>query len=327
MQDFTSYSSGNFFIHFDVATHKIPIEQSIVTEQAVKIITDELNKNIFEGKLKIQIYSFSAIEGSKLKKFGATILVGGGFILGQLSPDITNGIVMGLGDGREVKEYIRDWTAGSKNIASDFILFTKNFFEKDPHSLEGAGLYKEQFYKAYDARNSFYTSAIDNQELKGIGFDNSEKFPISKDQFPYKLTDLRGIKRTIKRRKIHILKVVSSINAQENAEDAWRVKDIKKGSTEYVYMKDTSFYKLYWDNDLKVHTMIAQVKYLIEDDGFGNLKFRDKGKEIEKVFDYDGNSLIPFPSNYQLEPFPLKFQEDSKNILDARTDELQMGMF
>jgi hypothetical protein len=329
MIDYPIIPSADFFIHFDVASHKIPIEQSIITERSVKIIIEELNKNIFGGDLDIQIFVFPDEKGGYLKTFLLGTLLGGSLF--SLAPDVINGIVMGLGDGREIKEYVRDWTIDSKNISNDLITFTKSFLEKDTHSLESSGISKEQFYRAYEAKNEFYRYYEKNSEWQALGFDNSEKFPISRNQFPYRIAEFGSGKKEIIERRIHLLKVVSAIHAPENAEDSWRVKNIAGGPSENVYMKDKKFYKFYWKKDLKIHTLLAQVKYTIEEDEIGNRKFKDKGKEIEEIFEYDNISFSPLPRDYenQMESFPLKLKntnsegfEEEKEISGADQESL-----
>ena len=41
----TQIFSENFFVHFDLEEHKIPISQSIITDKSIKTIIEELNKN------------------------------------------------------------------------------------------------------------------------------------------------------------------------------------------------------------------------------------------------------------------------------------------
>lgn len=305
----------DLFIHFDVENHQIPVEQSIITEDSVKIIIEEFNKIFFNEQLEIKIFVLPEEPGGLFKRFGAVILIGGGFVLGQLAPDIMNGVVMGVGDGREVKEYIRDGV--------------KYFLEKDTVTLENKGFSKEQFHKAYQAKNKFYISAIDNKNLKGLGFDHSDNFSVLPNQFPYRVAMLDGTKKDKIIRQIHSLKVVSTINAKENSADAWRVKNMPKGTTEHVYMKDKNFYDFYWKKDLKVHTLLAQLKYTIEEDELGNMRFKEKGKEIEIVFEYNGISFSPPPSAYQIETFPLQLKEKSINNFEeiSEDDANQMDLF
>lgn len=313
MNNSASISFEDLFIHFDVPNHQIPIEQSIITEEAIKTIAEEFNKVFFNDQLKIQVFVFPDKEGGLFKRFGAGIVISGTFIMGTLAPDLMNGIVMGVGDGREVKEYIRDGI--------------KYFLKEDTITLENKGFSKEKFHKAYQAKNEFYISAIGNKELKGIGFDNSNNFSVLPNQFPHRVAILENGKKEKVIRQIHSLKVVSTINAKENSSDAWRVKNMPKGPAEYVYMKDENFYKFYWEKDLKVHTLLAQVKYTIEVDELGDWQFRNKGKEIEKIFEYNQNKFQAPPENYQITSFPYGFDKNNASNCPEENDNSEQPTF
>ena len=60
MSNSKSISLQDFYIHFDLENnlHEIPIEQSIVTEQALKTIIIQLNEKLFDNKLELQIFVY-----------------------------------------------------------------------------------------------------------------------------------------------------------------------------------------------------------------------------------------------------------------------------
>lgn len=294
---------GDFYVHFDVKDHSIPVEQSIITEDAVKVVFEEFAKVLFGSDVDLQILVLPEVEGSLLKRFKITTMVVGSFVLGQLSPDIMNGIIMGVGDGREAKEYVSD---GTKYLLGS----VRYFFEQDALVLRDQGFAQDKFKRSYIEKNKFYEAAIENKKLNGVGFDNGNSFAVLPERFPYKLANLEDGDEEKVIRKIHRLRIVAPITTKEHQRDAWRVKDWRKGSTEHVYFKDKEFYEYYWEHDLKVHILVAQVKYTFIEDLYGNVRLKDKGKEIEIVFQYDDQKYRDFPQKYKISKFPYKINEN-----------------
>ncbi len=314
----------DLFIHFGVSGHEIPIEQAIITDQSIKIIVEEFSKNLFEGKFNVRILVTPVKEGSQLKKYfiSAVIFMGG------------------LSAQPLVDASLRIFVNG-KNMEENFVIIlsklktsVKDFLEKDTNYLEKSGITKDKFVKAYVAKNNFYKACLDNDEVTSLGFDDSVHFPIKRNDFVNRVTglsksDLEPIE------KFHKLKVVSSIQTKEDENRVWQVKDIKKGEIKGVYIKDENFYDFYWQNSLLIKNFVVKVRYLLEIDENGEIKFQDKGKEIIKVYEYNGKKFADIPANVKMDPFPLEIDKDSGQLLvrkiednkGAEKDEAKVSLF
>jgi type I restriction enzyme M protein len=64
------------------------------------------------------------------------------------------------------------------------------FLQKDTADLEKTGLNKEKFRTAYSAKNRIYEWCLKNEEVKGLGFDTSHDFLLSRADFPRLIADI-----------------------------------------------------------------------------------------------------------------------------------------
>jgi len=296
-----SASIQNFFIHFDLENnqHEIPIDQSITTEQSIKIIIEELNKNLFNGNLEIKVFIYADEPWSLIKKFWAyVILPVWTFILGNMFPDISNWIIMWLWDGREVKEYIRDWTIEIKELVTWF-------FEKESSELEKIWISHLTYYKAFEAKNKFYGACINNKNVKAVWFDKTNDFPVNRNDFLSRISDLSIEKLWLQPiDKYHKLTVISWINTPEDKRLVWQFKDRKVKKKFSAYMKDDDFYNFFLSNQIYLVNIVAKVRYYPEITENGEIKF--ERREIIQVFEYNWESFSEFPKDAEITTAPLE---------------------
>lgn len=285
-----------FFVHFDLEwwKHQIPISQSIATEQSIQTIIQEINKHIFDNKLEIQIFIDPAEPWSHLKKTIIWIWI---VIWSIIWPDIVNWAVMALWDWRDIKELTRDWTIQIKWLI-------KWFFEKSNQELIDWWINPDIFYKAYKAKNNFYKANIENREVKWIGFDQSENFPINRTQFWLRVLLDEKLSKIDPIDKFHELIVVSSIITEEDRKLSWQVKDKKIKKRFDIYMSDKSFYDWFLKKPFMIKKMIVKVRYTLKRNEEWIIEIEKK--EIIKVYEYNDTKIKELPKWATIEPAPRK---------------------
>ena len=298
----------DFFIHFNLEwenSHSILLDHSIITEETIKTVIFELNKIIFGWNLQIEIRVLSAEEGSLLKKFWIGIITLSPFVLWNFAPDIGNWIVMALWDWREVKEYVRD--------------YLKAFLQEKNQTLVDEKFDYDTFYKAYSAKNKFYQETLKNPEIKWLWFSKEDIFPVSRNEFAYRIVDLKHKTSLIDPiEKFHKLKVVSPINTKEDKELCRQVKDVQKKSQRFnIYMEDQNFYDFFLNNPFFINTFIVKVSYHIERDD--NWEIQIKKKSIVNVYQYNDTIFTPLPEECIIEKAPWELDED-KNIAELKQE-------
>jgi hypothetical protein len=315
MEDDNNIQIEDFFIHFDLRwdKHEIPISQSIITEQALITIVEEINNKFFDSKLQFKIIVYSSENWWLVKKFGITTCLIGTFVLWQITPDIINWIVMWLNpNNKEVKHYIQDWTVYLKDIVQWFL-------EKDNNQLLDAWVKIEDFYKWYDAKNKFYTEAIKNKDVQWLWFDTSHNFPINRWDFNYRVSELNWENSNIEPvDKYHDLLVVSPINTKDDKKLSWQFKDPILKERFWAYMEDKVFYNNYLKNPIYLKKIIVKMRYHIKINDSWE-KFIDK-KDIIVVYQYNESKLLNLPKEAIIEIAPYKILDEfieNKNINES----------
>lgn len=201
---------NELIIHFDVDTHRIPFNQFFQTANNVKLIIDEINKKLFDNKVRYKLYVTPPAKGGLIEGLliGLTFV---GPIFGFIASSPGQSFIEGLtgentdywfkAAGIKFKKYWQDENgclyyttpndqkkkitkAQEKIIAST--LYSKiiaSFLEKNYSQLVKVGLYKSIFRNAYKAKNGIYEDCIQNKEVKAIGFDTTHNFPIKREDF------------------------------------------------------------------------------------------------------------------------------------------------
>lgn len=94
--------------------------------------------------------------------------------------------------GINIRQTVLD--TDKKKVATAFLaLMTIGFLRADTADLEKIGIEKEKFRTAYLARNTIYEGCIQNEDVKGLGFDTSHDFQISREKFTEYITDVLSI--------------------------------------------------------------------------------------------------------------------------------------
>ena len=305
-QNFIITESKELIIHFDLADnkHEIPVDQSIITEQSIKSIAEELNKIIFKNQFSIEVVVYADDDWWLIKKFWIRVIVWASFIAWAMFPDTANWVIKWL--------TWKDWSDHVENRTVIVKEMVQWFIEKKNSDLVNHNIWYEEFYSVYDAKNKFYECSLTNPDVQWIWFDCSHNFPIHRDSFWYriveleeKLSDLEPID------KFHHLTIVSQINTKDEKNLAWRVKDIKNYDRFYAYMKDKWFSKYILENHIYLESIKVKMRYHLKRDDNGKIKI-DK-KEITKVYEYNWKVKYPLPMNIEIDVAPWEVNDISSN--------------
>jgi len=296
-------SLQDFYIHFDLENnlHEIPIEQSIITEQALKTILEQLNEKLFDNKLELQIFIIPPENWGLIKKFWIWVVIAGSYLLWNMTPDITNGIIMWLWDWRELKDYVRDWIV-------DLRILVKWFLEKENVVLESAWIQHLEFYEAYKAKNNFYNSALQNSNVKAIWFDKTNNFPIHRLDFFQRIADLSLEKFSFDPiDKYHKVLVISWINTEEDKHLVWQFKDRKIKKKFSAYMRDDDFYNFFLSKQIYLVNLLVKIRYFPKLNELWKIYIEKR--EIVKVYKYNWETFSDFPDNAEITDAPLEVFE------------------
>ena len=304
----------DFFIHFELDwnKHEIPISQSIITEQSISVIIQEVTAKLFGIQIECKIVVYPNEDGSLIKKIG----IGLGVIGVAMLPDTINWISLWL-TWKERKTHMQERTVGVKESVEGFIA-QKN------QELENKGIWYDAYYKAYDAKNKLYYAALTNPDVKWLGFDRTEKFPILRNEFAYRIVDLNTKTSPIDPiEKYHELIVVSSINTKEESKLARQVKDKNNKKRFDVYMCDKVFYERFLENPIVLKKLIVKMQYKLKRDEEWVIQI-DR-KEIVKIYKYNDVILFDLPEWIIIEsaPFDINHNVDLSIPID-NTDRLDL---
>ncbi len=321
-------ASGSLFIHFGVTNNQIPITQSITTEESLRTIITEFNKNLFNSEVPVDINVSPAKKGKHLKKI--TITTEGTTLLSKI-PETANITATALCQ-TNLMDVIHNHTIEAEKAVHLLVTAITNFLAADSYTLEQAGISTTKFPNAYRAKNNLYKACIDNKNLKKLGFEEATNFPLKRNEFATRYVEF-GKKDVEPVEKIHKLKVVSSIQTKEEECRAWQVKDINGGRVFTVYMKDEAFYEYYWENNLQIKNFVVKIRYALQTDKTGNFRFKEKGKEIVQVYQYNNeHPIIELADNKTIDTAP--FNLDSMNgktqtfaPQETTAEDVQMSLF
>ncbi len=224
-------TGSEIIYHFDVEQHRLPLTLSIETEQATKDILDDFNHQFFGGKLKYSLYVVPSEEGGFVKVFRIILVssgilgsaaVGGTEIMNNLGQflDTNMGESMyekykgeplpWLKDTIDKNDIDHQSDEGTQSYKMDeptekFLVncltnMPAYFLSQDIVTLANNNITTDNFPKAFEARNKFYNSCIDNEEVRGIAFDRSYDSWIKRERFEGLTVDLPDNKYFLKQR-------------------------------------------------------------------------------------------------------------------------------
>lgn len=254
-------------LHFNIAEHYLPLNEFIETAVGAKAIIENFNKEFCGGKLEYRIVVFPPEKGSFKSRLGVWVLAGATSLFAFANTDIGKGFIHGLTDHdpaywseqagisikNKVQKALKDDSDLAKKAAATVLKeCAKGFLQKDSDELRKIGISKRHFREAYEAKNDFYSICLDNQEIKGIGFDDTERFPIKRSDFPKHIVALPP-------------------ENDDELDPDWIVETKEVKVTSPVWVRDGRQWQAKYDNN-------KDALFIIEDEGFWKLVEANKLK-------------------------------------------------
>jgi hypothetical protein len=308
-------------LHFDVADHRLPLDDFIIAANSTKAIIEDFNQQFFGGKLKYQIVVLPSEIGSFREKLGIIVTTGAIFVLGGLVPEFSSGVIKGI-TGKSVAELGEivgqkiDSEADSiqkiwhESLVAIFLReASKGFFLKEVDALEKCGITKEIFSKSYEGRNEFYESCYRNSEIQGVGFDDTDTFPIQRKDFAKFIVDIPEKEDNADSDwKVEITYIkVTSPNWERGDNRSWKAK-YERDREAFFTIEDKIFWGLVEAEQLILKgkdSIKVQWAYIVENGK--RKKFR-----VLKVLEYNGAEISDPLSDEELKDVLEKYSKTSK---------------
>tara|TARA_R110002095_G_scaffold2124_1_gene9082 strand:- start:1127 stop:2071 length:945 start_codon:yes stop_codon:yes gene_type:complete len=295
-------------IHYDVIEHFIPMDDFLKMSDSVQKIIDNLNKEILGGALTYQLVLLPPEAGSFLKTVGLLTLasvVSNGVVF-PLVGDYTQGVFEAL-TGHSPAYY------GKKNTAALLIDLTVGFFSKEIEELERCIPREINIDRAYKAKTDFYRACQDNKDIKGIGFDRTDNFPIKRDSFKNHISKDR-VRELNSDFIIYDAVLISPVTEDKKLQ--WDFEEVSSGQKISAYMHDESFkngvlkgqYPIKQTNKSDILQILVEYKKQER-----NGVIEKKETTVETVFKFNSQVILSLPADL---PMGTKFQLPSRTPMD-----------
>lgn len=242
-------------IHFNTKVHSLVGEDYIIAIEAFTNSLEELNKRLFEGQLDLELRvitnedgSIKAVTGVIFKGFKktanftmktATVLGVCAALIEFTETDTFKGFVEGV-SGYKIDHYNKAKELGSlgRDVAEFVHDILVGIYTMENDELERVIPNNLNLDKIIKSKSDFYTMCINNEEIRGVGFDDSERFPVKRDRFAYYTS--KDLIRDVESEFIPCeVIIVSPVDTQHKAK--WHVKDILNNASIKAFMEDESF--------------------------------------------------------------------------------------
>ncbi len=280
-----------FHIHYDVESHFIPMSDFLTASNAAQKIVDDLNKQILGGQLRYQLVVIPPEEGTFLKTVGIIITA---TVLNAAVVPIASDYVLGAFEGiseHKPSDYGRDHGRALRDL-------TVGFLSKEVEELEKCVPHELNLDRAFKAKTDFYISCQSNDDIRGLGFDNTKRFPIRREQFKSHISKdrVRPLNSDFR-----IYEAVVTSPVIEDKDYVWHFEDTVTGNKISGHMRDEVFKRgvLNGDHPFKNDGSNSdRVKMLVE------YKKQERNGEVEKketcietVYSFNDIELTPIPAN------------------------------
>ncbi len=308
-------------IHFDVSDHYLPLHEFIETARTTKEIIDALNDEFFDGRFKYELIVLPPEKGSFKSRLGIKPITAVGILAlawAGLESDIGKGYIKGLTGhepsywaeklGESHKEAITHDEIEEQETVSvhcaTVILSesTKGFLQKNYNQLRQAGITKKHFREAYEAKNEFYEACYRLPAIKGVGFSDTEDFPIKRNDFPGLIEDIPQKTEEDDERdwtvEIRYIKVTSPNWERTDSQRTWRGKYRQNDQDKFAvfHVEDDLFWGMVEKSKI-VSTGVDTLKVqwaFVEEHG------RRKFTHVLRVLEYNGAKMSKPMNNEEL---------------------------
>ena len=168
---------------------------------------------------------------------------------------------------------------------------TKAFLQKDNTEMEKIGIRVSNFRDAYQARNDFYQKCLDDRNVQGVGFDDTDNFPINRSDFVALYVNLPPKEAESDDEpwqvSVETLSVTSpNWDQSDQAKRQWKGKDLQ-GKERLFVVEDEGFWNLVKEDRLSLHAIDAiKVQWAFHEAGGRRKNFR-----VLRVIEYNGQHL------------------------------------
>ena len=286
------------FVHFKTEEHYITLGEFVETVSSYETIADNFVENIFNIKNGVKIYILPPKPGTFLITIGVAVTtIAGSAILGAVISEEFKGFIKGL----------------TKKIPT----IAKNF--PDGYEIgKGGEILGEML-------TGFVQSTSESKEIKGIGFDTKDEFPIKRCDFVTRAVP-PAIKPLPEKQELKELIIVKSVNTDEKLQ--WDFKDSNTKESFSANIEDDDF------NEKLLNGLCPLKKSSTNDVILALVEFRKKlenGKErkdsytVKEVYKFNKKKLkeqpkgmkVNRPKTAKFDNGQLHFFENQQEVKDA----------
>lgn len=263
MNQLTQPVDGYFHLHFKVDDHTLPVDDLVKSLIGVKKVIANLNKELFQGKVKYQLVAFPPQKGTFLESLALYIyenkeVIGAGFgaTVAFLETEIGKGLCKGL-TGKEPRQIVEETAKATVTnlselaqehkktfIAATLATSAACFLTKSSSEIKSLGLETEHYITALEGKNEIYEVCESNDKIQAIGFDLSENFPVTRQDYP---------------------KMFANIPEKSDSEDEWVIEKVNVSVISPTWSKEGRNWVGTFKND---DNKIREAHFKIEDDDF-----------------------------------------------------------
>lgn len=315
-------------IHFDVPEHFIPLRTFIDTASHTEEIVASLNAEWFAGELEYEVVVIPPKPGTFLIGLGIAVVAVTAAGWKFLHSDVGKAFVRGLtgeepahwGEwaGKRIRERftaklvgadgeplptapdatpavtietpVQELTLQKASTSIILVESTKSILVKEVSELRRVGVDPQRFRETFEARNEFYRACWQEKELRAIGFDESDKFPIGRRDFARLQVSLEPREDTPETEPSTVdvtsVTVTSPNWERQDAARSWRGKDAS-GKYRFFKVTDEAFWALAEADKLNLRGLdVMKVQWAFQGRGRQAKNFR-----VLRVLEYNGDLL------------------------------------
>lgn len=290
------------FIHFDVKDHHIRFDSHLAALEASNVIVGEINKRLFGGKIDYEILVLPTRSGTFLMtlSIAANLL----WVVVQVTESQAfKGFIEGL-TGKKWDNYEK-----AKDVGLFLRDAAKGFFMTEKDELEKIIPQEINLDKAIKFKSEFYKKCIANDEIKGLGFEDDDHFPVKRTNFLKHVSLEDKIRDVPSEFFIFDATIIASVNVDKNYK--WRIKNNASGELISTYMNDDDFKARLLDgkNPLKRSSKDDIIKVLVEykrHEKNGEIEIKEKS--INTIYNFNDEQIKSVPEGL-LEKITTKSEE------------------
>lgn len=298
------------FIHFEVENQYINADEFVQTVNSILTTYHDFTSNVLEIKGESKLIILPPEKGSFLTTFA---IIGGCVwaFIDACDKEVLKKFIKGL-TGNEPAYYAEK----GGELLRDCI---KEFCNKTTRELKAIIPEIINLDASINAKSEFYKMCIRNPDIKGVGYDDSNVFPIKRNSF-HDYTSENIVRELTPETKIQELIVEKPVTTDRKRK--WGLKDTNTGDYLNASFEDNSFINsfLHGGYPLKESSnpdiIIAKVEYQKE---LINGEEKPKNTIITDVYKFNDKQIKPLPENISLNQ-PIQPEDNGQIKLFKETD-------